>query len=608
MKKLIALSLICGLTMSSGMTVNATGMEDVFDAEYYADNYEDLYDAFGYNEELLYKHFLEYGLKEGRVMNPVLDIVKYRETYADLEKAFGDDWDAYVQHYLEYGIKEKRDNGTDFDPISYVESYADIKAAFGDDYAAIINHYQTYGVNENRKEASKAYQEAKRQQATAKAPVVAPPVVTPPVEEESYPILRDENGNVYDLGGMEIIVRDWWSYGVSEPTNEYEAARQEYIDWAQETYNFTIKELAISDWSSVPQDYIDYVVSGGDDNNYIFTLYDDSKITSALQDGLMYDLSSLDCLDFSESKFQKNKLYQQYSNDGNIYAMAVGNAEPRTGIFFNKTILEEAGVDPDSIYDMQENGTWTWDAWTDIMDKVQRDVDNDGVIDIYGYTANDWVPALSAIYSNNGQIVGMTNGDYTYELESANTVEALQWVNDTVIEYALDRPENTDWDYYQEAFTSGQCAFVVDEFFQAVPGMYLDELDEEVGFVMFPKGPQASDYTNCWSGIPLVIPACYDAEKAWKIAFAYDVYTADIAGYEDYLNWNLEPYVIDERGKNETVSMMAQKGMIEYYSMIPDLDVFSTFLWYFGTNPIDVMELLDSARDTFKTCIDAANE
>ena len=33
------------------------------------------------------------------------------------------------------------------------------------------------------------------------------------VEEDvnPYPILTDENGNVYDLGGMEIVIRDWWS-------------------------------------------------------------------------------------------------------------------------------------------------------------------------------------------------------------------------------------------------------------------------------------------------------------------------------------------------------------------------------------------------------------
>ena len=75
-----------------------------------------------------------------------------------------------------------------------------------------------------------------------------------------YTVLRDENGNVYDLGGMEIIIRDWWSGGVEvEPTNAYEEAREEYHDWLEETYNFTIKEMAISDWGSVPDDFAEYV-------------------------------------------------------------------------------------------------------------------------------------------------------------------------------------------------------------------------------------------------------------------------------------------------------------------------------------------------------------
>lgn len=606
MKKLVALSLICGLALSSEMTVNAAGLKDVFNAEYYADQYPDLLAAFGYDEELLYKHFLEYGLKEGRVMNPVIDIVKYRNSYEDLDNAFGDNWDAYVQHYIEYGIEEKRDNGTDFDPIMYVESYADIEAAFGDDFSAIIDHYQTYGMKEERQEASKVYQEEKKQEAAVQKPVVAPPVVTPPAEEE-YPIYRDENGNIYDLGGMEIIVRNWWGSTTADPNSEYEMARQEYLDWAEETYNFTLKEMAISDWGSAPQDFVDYVVSGGDDNNYIFTLRNDPTTISALQNGLMYDLSTVDCLDFSEDKFQTNKLHQQYSVDGGVFAMDTGYAEPRTGIFFNKTILEEAGVDPDSIYDMQANGTWTWDAWTSIMDKVQRDIDGDGTIDVYGFDANYGLPVYSAVYSNNAQFVGMVNGDYTYEFESAATVEALQWINDTMAEYTVVRPADAQWDYYKESFAESQCAFVVDDFYNAGPYYYVAELGEDVGFVMFPKGPQATDYTNCWSGNPLVIPACYDAEKAWKLAFAYDIYTADIIGYEDYYSWNKDSYCFDDRAENETVPMMITKGTIEYHSMVLGLDMNAPFIWKFNRQPMNVVDLLASVRDDYKACIDAAN-
>ena len=72
--------------------------------------------------------------------------------------------------------------------------------------------------------------------------------------------------------------------------------------------------------------------------------------------GLMYDLSTLDCLDFSSEKFQMNKLHEQYGKDGAIYAMYAGISEPRTGVYFNKRVLQEAGIDPESLYDMQADG------------------------------------------------------------------------------------------------------------------------------------------------------------------------------------------------------------------------------------------------------------
>ncbi len=611
MKKLLALTLICGVAFNSGLSVEAAGLKDVFNAKYYADQYPDLYDAFGYNETLLYRHFLRYGLKEGRVMNPVIDIVKYRDSYQDLNDAFGNNWDAYVQHYIEYGIKEKRDNGTDFDPIAYVESYSDIKEAFGDDFTAIINHYQEYGVNEQRKEASKVYQEEKKQ------PVIVPPVVVPPVVEipdvnDPYEVLKDENGNVYDLGGMEVVIRNWWSSGeTEEPSNAYEEARQDYLDWAQDTYNFTIKEMAISDWGSAPQDFVDYVVTGGDENNYIFTLRDDPMTQAAIKNEYMYDLSTLDILDFTESKFQRNKVHMQYSKDGRISAMLAGYSEPRIGMYFNKRLLNEAGIDPESIYDMQANGTWTWDAWTDMMEKVQRDIDNDGTIDVYGFDANYGVPVQQAVYSNYSEFVGMNAaGDYTYKFEDPATVEALEWINDVIVEYAMDRPDDAQWDYYKQAFLEGQVAFCPDEVYMVGWGQPFNETEDEIGFVQFPKGPQASGYTNCWTNNSLVIPACYDEEKAWKIAFAYDVFTAEIPGYEGYIDLQQfgGNYNFDTRALNESVASMMNNGMITYHTMIAGLDMGPDLLWHFSPFGTDVSELLEGLRDKYKACIDEANE
>ena len=141
------------------------GIADVFDERYYAESYPDLKETYGYDREALLRHFMTFGLSEGRNMNGLLDLVEYRENYPDLQDAFGDDWDAYVEHYLTYGAFEHRDNGTDFDPVDYLNRYSDLQEAFGMDILAAYWHYETYGKQEGREGRSEAAIIAARTQA-----------------------------------------------------------------------------------------------------------------------------------------------------------------------------------------------------------------------------------------------------------------------------------------------------------------------------------------------------------------------------------------------------------------------------------------------------------
>jgi len=126
------------------------GVPNWFNGAYYANNYEDLKNAFGDNEKALYHHSLEYGFKEGRLVSPVLDVAKYRAAYKDLDKAFGDNWSLYVRHYFEYGIAEGRKNFTDFDAQAYLNKYTDLRNAFGTDLNLATRHYIEFGISENR--------------------------------------------------------------------------------------------------------------------------------------------------------------------------------------------------------------------------------------------------------------------------------------------------------------------------------------------------------------------------------------------------------------------------------------------------------------------------
>ncbi len=171
---------------------NDKGIEDIFDETYYAENYPDLLEAFGYDRAALLKHFMTYGLSEGRNMNGLIDLVKYREKYPDLQEAFGDDWDAYLNHYLTYGAFEHRDNGTDFDPVDYLNRYSDLQKAFGTDILAAYQHYETYGKQEGREGRSDAAVMAAQAQSPAS-----------PKNEDKEPPKQPAAPNP-DQGDMEI--------------------------------------------------------------------------------------------------------------------------------------------------------------------------------------------------------------------------------------------------------------------------------------------------------------------------------------------------------------------------------------------------------------------
>ena len=83
------------------------------------------------------------------------DYVAYADRYEDLKKAFGYDRDALYNHYLTFGIYEKRiaefaPSIANFNYVAYADRYEDLKKAFGYDREALYNHYLTYGINENR--------------------------------------------------------------------------------------------------------------------------------------------------------------------------------------------------------------------------------------------------------------------------------------------------------------------------------------------------------------------------------------------------------------------------------------------------------------------------
>ncbi|MFI3201430.1 MAG: L,D-transpeptidase [Eubacteriales bacterium] len=94
---------------SEVVTVNKIkSIEELFDAEYYARMNTDVAAIYGTDYNKLYKHFIQYGMKEGRSGTPNFNVLAYKSAYPDLEAIFQDNIEAYYNHYETSGQKEGR--------------------------------------------------------------------------------------------------------------------------------------------------------------------------------------------------------------------------------------------------------------------------------------------------------------------------------------------------------------------------------------------------------------------------------------------------------------------------------------------------------------------
>lgn len=80
----------------------------VFNPNYYADHYDDLKKAFGYDDKSLFNHFLQYGRKEGRQASINFNLDAYKKNNPDVASAYNNDNVLLYEHYCRFGYKEGR--------------------------------------------------------------------------------------------------------------------------------------------------------------------------------------------------------------------------------------------------------------------------------------------------------------------------------------------------------------------------------------------------------------------------------------------------------------------------------------------------------------------
>jgi ABC-type glycerol-3-phosphate transport system substrate-binding protein len=406
-----------------------------------------------------------------------------------------------------------------------------------------------------------------------------------------------------DLGGMEIVVGNWWETD-KEPTTQKEEDTLAYRNEIMEKYNFKIKNVNLGSWTEY-QEIVVSSIMAGDPAADVFVM-DQKFIAAPLQQGLLYPLETLKNFDFTQEKWNQQVL-QLMKFNGHNYGMAVGKMEPRLGIFFNKRLFEEAGIDPELPYELQAKDEWNWDTFTDLCAKLTRDTNNDGTPDVYGLASFSKDFFRGCVYSNGAQFIGKSDdGKFINTTGDAKFLEALEWgISLYDAGYHMPQPEGSNWDWFIQPFIEGKVAMQCAEEYKVNTWK---DMEDDWGFVIFPKGPNGQMMTVFTENI-VVMPAGLDQEYAENVAFAYNLFTNPTPGYEDE-DWraNYYPVFRDARAVEETLPLFYEPdhGTMSYLPLIAGID-YGDVCYDLDARALTPAESVEKVQQLWQTFLDTAN-
>ncbi|SEN70698.1 ABC-type glycerol-3-phosphate transport system, substrate-binding protein [Amphibacillus marinus] len=289
----------------------------------------------------------------------------------------------------------------------------------------------------------------------------------------------------HDFGGLVLKVGAPFSREIDPNVNERNERLAERIAFLEEKWNFTYETVEIG-WDDWVGNYIRSTL-GGDPIADIVHVLSPALYPNLISNGIVYPVSDLGVIDYDDIKWsQAAKDASEY--EGKYYSLTPNGIDMRDAIFWNKTLFDDLGL-PD-LYELYENGEWTWEKMMEIADQATRDTDNDGETDIFGFAAENL--AWKLIYANGYESITKTDDGIEIDMNDETVVEALEFFSDVnnSFGHTLREPEEGDeWNFRYTDFADGNIAMVSAEWWVTYNYWTDGRMQGEYGMVPFPTGP-----------------------------------------------------------------------------------------------------------------------
>ena len=207
---------------------------------------------------------------------------------------------------------------------------------------------------------------------------------------------------------------------------------------------------------------------------------------------LIQPLSNLQVVDFMDTT--KYSAAAQLGEIGGVYygicpltyGVSGGSALVYDVLFFNKTILKNAGYSAETMYQLQNSGGWTWDKFKEIAGKVTQG-------DKYAINDSERYLYVGLLSSNNAEWVTKSGNTLVFTGGDAKNQEVLTYMQGLASAGALkiDSAAVSATPDLQE-FSAGRAAFYAQPVFGCRDR--LGGANFDWGILAFPKSPSAKDY------------------------------------------------------------------------------------------------------------------
>ncbi len=317
--------------------------------------------------------------------------------------------------------------------------------------------------------------------------------------------LEDE----YDFGGETVTIVEFWAGSAFS-----QGAGAAHLAAIEEKYNCNI-EFAWpgGDHDAFVQNVATYVMEGAP---YVVFEGQNQWIYYAAAEGLLLPLTDILDQEYYDSlpagigqvMPEHNKFF------GEVYGFECGWMggpdkffQETQAVYWNKELFRREGL-PD-LYELYENGEWTWEKFKEIAIKATADTDGDGAIDQWGFTTRGPMTDPGTleyfVYMNDGEPVRFESGRLLFTMNEPAAIEALEFARELV-----DLGVYIDWGVWGP-WQNGQVAMNINipsELYGTHENHFINQVNFEFGYVPLPKGPRAEDHVpvnrlTCFGVLPL---------------------------------------------------------------------------------------------------------